>query len=155
MQSGDTSKGLEESGTFLTFTRKHQITWNQRRQYLPFLDAFTFGRIEHQRPTYQSYNVLEILITHQEVYSCTRTHQNTQNQPRPELPFLESKAINSQQFFSHQTWNDFVHYFSNRDVPKKLAYSLKSSRYKAIIPALKSSHWNPKTLQQPFFFPFS
>ncbi|KAF2539065.1 hypothetical protein F2Q70_00006846 [Brassica cretica] len=39
MQSGDTPKGPEVSGTFLTCTRKHQITWNQRRQYLPFLDA--------------------------------------------------------------------------------------------------------------------
>ena len=54
MQRGDTSKGPEESGTFLTCTRKHQITWNQRRQYLPFLDAFTFGGIKRQRPTYQS-----------------------------------------------------------------------------------------------------
>ena len=130
MQSGDTYKGPEVSGTFLSCTRMHQITWNQKRQYLPFLDAFTFGGIEHQRPTYQ-------LITHQETYSCTSIHQNTQNQPRPELSFLESKAMNSQQLFSHQAWNDFDHYFSNQDVSKKLSYSIKLSRYKAIIPALE------------------
>ncbi|KAF3504398.1 hypothetical protein F2Q69_00045803 [Brassica cretica] len=66
------------------------------------------------------------------------THQNTLNQPRPELPFSKSKAINSQQLFSHQAWNDFDHYFSNQNVPKKLSYSLKPSRYKVIIPALES-----------------
>ncbi|WZZ77182.1 hypothetical protein YC2023_097754 [Brassica napus] len=60
------------------------------------------------RPTYQSYNVFYILITHQEVYSGTSTLQNTQNQPRPELPFLESKAINSQQLFSHQDAPDYM-----------------------------------------------
>ncbi|KAF2587954.1 hypothetical protein F2Q70_00038064 [Brassica cretica] len=53
------------------------------------------------------------------------------------IAILESKAINSQQLFSHQAWNDFDHYFSNHDVSKKLYYSIKPSKYKAIIPALE------------------
>ncbi|XP_056852000.1 uncharacterized protein LOC130501138 [Raphanus sativus] len=85
---------------------------------------------------------------------CTSIHQIVQNQPRPYLPFLESKAINSQQLFSHQDWHDFYQYFCSKDVPKKLTYSLKPTRYKAIISALESSHLNQEILQQLVFFMF-
>ena len=45
---------------------------------------------------------------------CTIIHQIIQNQSRPYLPFLESKAINSQQIFSHQDWHDFYPYFCSK-----------------------------------------
>ncbi|WZZ48923.1 hypothetical protein YC2023_049030 [Brassica napus] len=72
---------------------------------------------------------------------CTSIHQIIQNQSRPYVPFLESKAINSQQLFSHQDWHDFYPYFCSKEVPKKLTYSLKPSRYKIRVKSLEESLW--------------
>ncbi|KAF3554743.1 hypothetical protein F2Q69_00011000 [Brassica cretica] len=51
---------------------------------------------------------------------CNSIHQIIQNQSRPYVPFLESKAINSQQLFSHQDWHDFYPYFCSKEVPNIL-----------------------------------
>ncbi|KAF8046343.1 hypothetical protein N665_3819s0001 [Sinapis alba] len=132
---------------------------SQRWPDLPYLEDQWFNQLQtkHWRPgdlsmhsgyTSKGPGEPETFLT------CTSIHQTTWNQRRSYLPFLDSKAINSQQLFSHQAWHDFYHYFSNQEVPKKLSYSLKPSRYKAINPALESSHWNHKILQQLVFFMF-
>ena len=72
---------------------------------------------------------------------CNSIHQIIQNQSRSYVPFLESKAINSQQLFSHQDWHDFYPYFCSKEVPKKLTYSLKPSRYKIRVKSLEESLW--------------
>ncbi|KAF8045671.1 hypothetical protein N665_4557s0001 [Sinapis alba] len=114
---------------------------SQRWPDLPYLEAHWFNQLQtrHWRPGETS-NHSGDQSKHpgesETFLQCTSIHQIVQNQPRPYLPFFESKAINTQQLFSHQDWHDFYHYFCSKEVPKKLTYSLKPSRYKAIISAL-------------------
>ncbi|KAF2532942.1 hypothetical protein F2Q70_00031673 [Brassica cretica] len=133
--------------------------------HLPYLETHGFNQLQtrHWRPGETS-NHSGDQSKHpgesETFLQCTSIHQIIQNQSRPYLPFLESKTINSQLLFSHQDWHDFYPYFCSKEVPKKLTYSLKPYRYKAIISALESSHWSPKNPPKASFslclilFPF-
>ncbi|KAF2561104.1 hypothetical protein F2Q70_00016552 [Brassica cretica] len=120
--------------------------------HLPYLEAGRFNQLQtgHWRPGETS-NHSGDQSKHpgesETFLQCTSIHQIIQNQSRPYLPFLESKAINSEQLFSHQDWHDFYPYFCSKEVPKKLTYSLKPSRYKTRIKSLEESHWNQEILQ--------
>uniref|UniRef100_M4FGS4 CCHC-type domain-containing protein n=1 Tax=Brassica campestris TaxID=3711 RepID=M4FGS4_BRACM len=119
--------------------------------HLPYLEAGRFNQLQtrHWRPGETSNHSRDQSKRPGEsetFLQCTSIHQIIQNQTRPYLPFLESKAINSQQLFYHQDWHDFYTYFFSKEVPKKLTYSLKPSRYKTRIKSLEESHWNQEIL---------
>ena len=123
-------EGVEE---FLPCTRAHMIRRILLFRNFPKLDASPLWRISDQRPNHQSCSVLEAFLTCLRVLRCTGTHQSTRIQARSDLPsleqFLELLPINSQQLFSSQDYKDFGQVFSIQDVPKKLTYTLKPSRY--------------------------
>ncbi|KAG5375393.1 hypothetical protein IGI04_039989 [Brassica rapa subsp. trilocularis] len=119
--------------------------------HLPYLEAGWFNQLQtrHWRPgetSNHSGDQSKRPGESETFLQCTSIHQIIQNQTRPYLPFLESKAINSQQLFYHQDWYDFYTYFFSKEVPKKLTYSLKPSRYKTRIKSLEESHWNQEIL---------
>jgi len=135
-------EGVEE---FLSCTRAHMIRRILLFRNFPKLDASPLWRISDQRPSHQSCSVLEAFLTCLRVLRCTSTHQSTQIQARSDLPslelFLELLPINSQQLFSSQDYKDFGQVFSIQDVPKKITYTLKPSRYKTRIKSLEESFW--------------
>ena len=113
--------------------------------HLPYLEAGRFNQLQtrHWRPGETSNHSRDQSKRPGEsetFLQCTSIHQIIQNQTRPYLPFLESKAINSQQLFYHQDWHDFYTYFFSKEVPKKLTYSLKPSKYITRIKSLEESH---------------
>ncbi|WZZ15352.1 hypothetical protein YC2023_108441 [Brassica napus] len=119
--------------------------------HLPYLEADRFNQLQtrHWRPgetSNHSGDQSKRPGESETFLQCTNIHQIIQNQTRPYLPFLESKAINSQQLFYHQDWHDFYTYFFSKEVPKKLTYSLKPSRYKTRIKSPEESHWNQEIL---------
>ncbi|XP_033139472.1 uncharacterized protein LOC117131450 [Brassica rapa] len=145
-QAKNGKKSPRQYGVMINFSKPDKPVL-----HLPYLEADRFNQLQtrHWRPgetSNHSGDQSKLPGESETFLQCTSIHQIIQNQTRPYLPFLESKAINSQQLFYHQDWYDFYTYFFSKEVPKKLTYSLKPSRYKTRIKSLEESHWNQEIL---------